>query len=161
MKMRHIPYLVLTSLVVATQAQANCAPPFTTMFACDIVRTDARVEFCQDISSDDVKEWRYSYNFTNGLGPAELYFETPRYYASTKYVPGGSITYNTLGSGIANGNTVYSFFVTGYATGNVEAAQIHVYENVEDFETRPESDIARLYCEPESVLIDWEGTTPG
>lgn len=158
--MRHITAFTVILTLAESQAQANCPPPFTTMFACDIMGRQARVEFCADTATADTGVARYSYNFTSGLGPAELYFETDGYYGSSKYMVDG-IPHNTLGSGLMNGDTVYSFFVTGYETRDVESAQIHVYNSLADFQENPESDIQRLYCVPGTVLIDWDGTGPG
>lgn len=156
--MRAVHLFILLPLLAAPQAQANCAPPFMTIFACDIMGRDARVEFCADNSPHGGQ--RYSYNFTSGLGPAELYFEADGHYGSTKYMADG-VPFNTLGSGLMNGKTVYAFFATGYQTQNIESAQIHVYRSLEDFQSRPESDIQRLYCQPETVRIDWDNTGPG
>ncbi len=157
--MRLVPLLIL-SLLAAPQAWANCAAPFATMFACDIMGRDARVEFCQDVSDADAAKWRYSYNFTSGLGPADLSFQATGYYGSTKYMADDA-PFNTSGSGLVNGDHVYAFFATGYETQNLESAQIHVYRSLEDFQSRPESDIQRLYCRPDTVRIDWAGTGPG
>ena len=153
-------------LVTAAVAQANCNPPYTTLLACDIYRSNARVEFCMQGKEAPDGSWkeRISYNFTRGLGPAELYFETDQIVASTKYWHLVSLDSQTRTDslGAVHGNHVYAAFLTGIQDDYASADQIHVYDSVEAYENdQGEVEIQRLYCDPESILMDADRFVPG
>lgn len=149
------------ALSCAGAAWANCAPPNATLFYCDIRNSDARVEFCKGpVDENGVADF-YSYNFARGTAPAELYFEDDgygfdlRYYKSDRHD-----SQNTAGISLTRGDHVYSFYVTGLYRTHIQAAQIHVHDLASYQTDKPDREKLRLYCDPDSVLIDWDAMAP-
>lgn len=151
-----LPLVALSGVV-----WANCPPPGSTLFYCDILNSDARVEFCRGEADDEGLSDTYSYNYARGTAPAELFFETDgygfdlRYYKSERHD-----SENTAGISLTRGDHVYAFYVTGLYRTGVRAAQIHVYD-LKAYDTgKPDQEKLRLYCDPDSVLIDWDAMRP-
>lgn len=142
---------------------ANCPPPYSTLFACDIPERDARVELCELLGDDNRDaEARFSYNYTVGNGPAELFFTADGYYFSTKYMdPDGPEANQTVGFGLARGTFVYGVFITGEYLGQPTSAQIQVFDKIDDFSSDDrEVDLERRYCEPSSIRVNWDNIAP-
>ncbi|AXC49267.1 hypothetical protein DRW48_05830 [Paracoccus suum] len=148
----------LGTVALGGAAQANCAPPYATLFACDIPERNARVEFCE-IRDDRPHPGRgdHSYNYSVGAAPAELYFEADGYYFSTKYMDSG----DTVGVGLKHGNYVYAFYVTGKYLERVDSAQIQVFDSVDAFQSdAKEVEVERRYCAPGSIILNWDTIAP-
>lgn len=153
--------LSLAAILVAGATWANCTPPHSTLFYCNIQNSDARVEFCRGPGDEnDISDF-YSYNFSRGTAPAELYFEDDgygfdlRYYKSDRHDAN-----NTAGISLTRGDHVYSFYVTGLYRTGIRAAQIHVHDLASYQTGKPDTEKLRLYCDPGSVLIDWDAMRP-
>ncbi|MDZ4311089.1 MAG: hypothetical protein U1A24_11105 [Cypionkella sp.] len=137
-------------------AWANCVPPYATLFACDILDSDQRVEFCQSEPDANGIPDRYSYNFAAGAAMSELYFISDDNRFSTKYYRGGDASRETVGFGLPHEGYVYAFYITGVFGSSIQAAQLHVFDSLKAFESdKGEQEMLRLYCAPESVLVDW------
>jgi len=146
---------------LAGQAAANCGPGMMPVLTCDILTADQRVEFCAERPDADGQSNRYSYNFAEALDAPELYFEDTGYYFSTKYYQPSQDAENTQGFGLAHGQHVYAFFVTGVDGGHVRMAQLHVYDSLDAFQSdRGETESLRLYCEPRSIQVNWDFIRP-
>lgn len=145
----------------AGTALANCTPPYQTLFYCDIRDSDARVEFCMEQPDGDGVSRTHSYNFARGVQPSELYFESDdnrldlRFYETSR-----DDAQNTMGVSLHRGDHFYSFYVTGLYGATIRAAQIHVSDAAAYESGKLESEKLRLYCDPDSVLIDWDAMYP-
>lgn len=136
--------------------RANCVPPDATLFACDILDSTQRVEFCQSPPNADGIPERYSYNFAAGAAVSELSFSSDDNRFSTKYYRGGDTARETVGFGLPHDGYVYAFYITGIFGSPIRAAQLHVFDSLAAFESdKGEQEMLRLYCAPESVLVDW------
>lgn len=119
------------------EAMAICVPPYKTMFACDIYKSERRVEICQETPAEEggVPD-HYSYNFASGAEMSELYFVTDDVRFSTKfYDPDRQDGENTLGVGLVRRNYIYTFYITGLYESHVKAAQIHVFDSLTAYES--------------------------
>lgn len=156
--------LAAVAVLVATAhvAAANCNPPFATLFSCKIQGRAQYVEYCHAPADEQGVIRSYSYNFTSGFGPAELYFTSGANGLIYKYLdPKRSDAENTLGFSLGNGNHQYAFFITGIFGERIRAAQIHVYDSIDAATSdRTENEISRLYCETESVRVNWDHIRP-
>lgn len=154
--------LILTGWMIgsATAASANCTPPFTTLFACDIMNSQSRVEFCVHDPAPSAP-LQMTYNFSTGLA-AELAFQTTDSAASTKFMRSDDGDIVTIGTGAIHEGYVYAAFVTGRLMERPLSAQLHVYKSLDDFQNdKGEVEIERLYCKPETILIDLDRFGPG
>lgn len=166
--MRAGPARFILALLAASlpfeAARANCPPPYSTLFACDIPERGARVEFCEVVRDEDVHAAgmpQFTYNYTVGTGPAELFFDANGYYFSTKYYDDDTPGRDTTGIGLKHGTYVYAVFISGEYLRRADKAQIHVYKSVDDFQSSArEIDIERRYCAPGSILVNWENIRP-
>lgn len=156
------------ALVMSTGgAWANCPPPSATLFYCDIQNSDARVEFCKGPNDAQGLADSYSYNFARGIQPAELFFETDGYGFDLRYFNSNRHDVsNTAGISLTRGDHVYSFYITGLNGTSIRAAQIQVHDlasyqaDQRDWELKTDRAKLRLYCKPDSVLIDWDAMRP-
>ncbi len=159
--------LFLSALLAGSGgALANCNPPGQTLFACAFMDTDARVEICSSGPTDEDPHAPelFTYNFTRGLAPAELYFETDTQLISNKYwrADNDAGLPQTHVAGFVRGNFVYAAVVTANDDGSPVVAQIHVYDSIEAFESiEGETDTTRLYCRPETIIADTPQFMPG
>lgn len=147
------------ALTSAGAAGANCPPPYATVFSCEIPERDARVEFCElpGVTDDPA---RFTYNYTVGTAPAELFFEADGYYFSTKYYDAPGMA-ETVGWGLKYGPMIYSVFIYGEYLGKPEGAQIHVYDSVDAFGSEErENESERRYCDPASIRVNWDSIAP-
>lgn len=159
--MRVMPLLVLLVSFGGSAAMANCVPPYSTMFACDLMDDGGRVEFCERIPDGGGFPDRFSYNFVRAHFRSELYFEAEDNYGSAKYYRTDDRPIQTVGTGLLHGEYVYSVFLTGPMNEHPDVAQIHVYKTLKDFQDNKESDIERLYCDESSIIINWDHFGPG
>ncbi|SMO73959.1 hypothetical protein [Paracoccus laeviglucosivorans] len=153
--------LCALAITLAGPAAANCVPPLMPVFSCNIMTDDQRVEICASVPDSDGISETFSYNFASGMALSELYFETPGYYFSTKYYRIREQAENTTGIGLAHGDTIYAVHLTGVDGGYVRAAQLHVYDNADDFQSdKGETETLRLYCAPDTVRVNWDFIRP-
>ena len=153
---------LLGAILLASAAWADCEAPYETLFACDIPERNAQVEFCQLISSDNPDALPSSQYTYWADGQVELQFQTNKTWFGLK----NSITGmrgRPIGNGFANGKTVYAFFFDGDAYVETHSvpreAQIHVYNNSDDFNSEAEP-IARRHCYPPTIYVSPEGIGP-
>lgn len=137
------------------------------MFACDIPERDARVELCQIMTDEEAEaagKKQFTYNYTVGNGPAELYFEDDGFWFSTKYMDAGGdpeLKRTTVGVGLRNTPYIYAVFISGEYLGTATGAQVHVYKNEDDFTSdKREIEIERRYCDPATIRVDWSNIAP-
>lgn len=159
--MRKAIFTALIALFPGTVA-ANCVPPMTVMFSCQILNSAKVVEICQNLPPDQAVPDRYSYNFGDPLQPAELYFEDDGIRMAAQYFDGEvDNALNTLGMGVQNGNHIYAFYLTGIFDSRIRAAQLHVFDSVKTFDSgKTDQEALRLYCDPETVRVDWRFIGP-
>lgn len=143
---------------------ANCIPPWQTLFACNIRGSEARAEFCEIAEPASHKSLKsHYYTYVVGTKPAELYFEADGYYFSTKDTIAGHPSDLTMGVGLANGNYVYSFFVTEDKRhdGPIREAEIRVYRSVDAFSNDiRDNEQLRLQCDPGSIIANQANIRP-
>lgn len=149
-------------IMAGSAASANCVPPFMPVFACTILTADQRVEICATPPDENGVSDTFSYNFATGMEMSELYFETDNNRFSMKYYRPDVEGVKTIGLGLVHGSHVYSVHVTGIIHSEfVSAAQLHVHDDIAAFESdRGETEILRLYCDPDTVRVNWDFIRP-
>lgn len=152
------------SIVVALVAMsslpalANCLPPWQTQFSCSIPEQGARAEFCHIANPQDHPEKKEAYySYAVGTNPAELYFETDSTWFSTKDTQIDHPTDLVSAIGYAKNNWIYAFVLTedNREPDGVRDAEVRVYSSIDSFTSATkDTEVARLYCEPSSILVD-------
>ncbi|WP_035201269.1 hypothetical protein [Agrobacterium tumefaciens] len=156
--------LAIVLVLFPLAAEANCLPPWQTLFACNIMSSSARAEFCEIADTESHKSLKsHYYTYVVGTKPAELYFEADGYYFSTKDTVAGHPTDLAMGVGLLNKNYVYSFFVTEdkKLDGKIRDAEIRVYKSIDAFSSdTKDNEQLRLQCDPRSIVANQENIRP-
>ncbi|UFS67587.1 MULTISPECIES: hypothetical protein [Paracoccus] len=160
--LKRLAFAALAGALWAGAGLANCVPPASTYFACTLRDGQKRVEFCQGPVTEGSSPDYYTYNLADGAAVSELYFTADAPWISTKYFRGrnGNVS-ETLGMALENKGYFYAFYITGIFGSPIRAAQLHVFDSQEAFQSDAgETEIQRHYCRPETVLVDWTFVGP-